>query len=87
MAQREVSPDIDLIIKNHLHFAMIEYMWKHFDEADAHMNEAIAMSTDCQCTQRTKKEIQTTLDALSSLDTRRHMTTDWREIRDLKDFS
>ncbi|CAF4799910.1 unnamed protein product [Rotaria socialis] len=75
MAQREVSPDIDLIIKNHLHFAMIEYMWKHFDEADAHMNEAIAMSTNCQCTQRTKKEIQTTLDALHSLDTRRHMTT------------
>ncbi|CAM4923798.1 unnamed protein product [Rotaria socialis] len=87
MAQREVSPDIDLIIKNHLNFAMVEYILKHFDEADAHMNEAVTMSNNCQCTQRTKNKIQDTLDVLRSRDTRRHMTTNQREIRDLKHFS
>jgi tetratricopeptide (TPR) repeat protein len=87
IAIRDVSTDFGLIVKNHIHLAEIEYIWKNFDQVDAHMSEALAMSSNSQFTERTKNEIEVALDQFRTLTTHGHMTTQGMAICDRKHFS
>jgi tetratricopeptide (TPR) repeat protein len=67
IAQRENPPDIDFIINIHLHIFRTEFIRKHYDEGGIHLNEAIVMSKNYKCTEKTQKKIQSALKLLSDL--------------------
>ena len=88
IAQSGDSPNIDLVIKNHLHFATVEHIRKSFDQVDVHINEALVISNKYPCTKETKKEIEHTLDLFRVFSTRRHVTNktngnSWRVSTDV----
>jgi tetratricopeptide (TPR) repeat protein len=65
ISQREIPPDIDFIIEIHLLLLRIEFLRNHFDEGCVHMKEAVVMSENHECTEATRKEIQSILKIFS----------------------
>jgi tetratricopeptide (TPR) repeat protein len=67
IAQREIPPNIDFIIDIHLDLFRIEIIRKNYDDGYNHINEAIVMSKNHQCTEETQKEIQSALKMFSDM--------------------
>ena len=71
ISQSKIPPDIDFIIDTHLLLVRIACLRNHSDEGYVHIEEAIVMAENHQCTEATRKEIESTLKIFSDLQCRK----------------
>jgi tetratricopeptide (TPR) repeat protein len=67
ISQREIPQDIDFIIDIHLLLVCVECQRNHIAEGGVHMEEAIVMSENNECTEATRKDIQKWVKIFSDL--------------------